>query len=451
MGGSSGPQRPSDIEDSQERTAVAPSDSQQETLAGSDSASKMDAAVIEALIRDVLPVAESRLRSAGPLAEGGMGRVDVVVDLALQRRIARKMIVPRLRDVARAVRLFLREAQITGQLDHPAIVPVHDVGVDREGRLFFTMKLVEGESLKDVVARLPEGRLDPQQLQELLENVIKIADALDFAHSRGVIHGDVKPDNVMVGAFGEVYLMDWGLARIQPQALTKTSPALREREGQVLAGTPGFMAPEQALGEPIDERTDVFLLGALIYYCLVRHRPYEGDDSTQVLASARAARWEPIHEGARAVSPDLVRIVSKAMARSPDDRYPSVAELRGELKLFLHGGAEFPRREVAAGEHIIREGENGSEVFVLESGRVQVYQTVKGKTIDRREMGPGEVFGEMAILTDSPRTASVIALEDCVLRVVTGEILEREMGGMKPWLAALTKALARNLREREET
>ena len=271
---------PSDIEDSQERTAVAPSASRQETLAGSDSASKVDAAAIEALIREVLPVAESRLQRTGPLAEGGMGTVDVVVDLALQRRIARKMIVPRLRDVARAVRLFLREAQITGQLDHPAIVPVHDIGVDREGRLFFTMKLVEGDSLKNVVARLPAGRLDPQQLQELLENVIKISDALDFAHSRGVVHGDVKPDNVMVGAFGEVYLMDWGLARIRPGALTKTSPALREREGRVLAGTPGFMAPEQALGEPIDERTDVFLLGALIYYCLVRHRPYEGGDST---------------------------------------------------------------------------------------------------------------------------------------------------------------------------
>ena len=138
------------------------------------------------------------------------------------------------------------------------------------------------------------------------------------------------------------------------------------------------------------------------------------------------------------------------MAFLPDDRYQTVAELRADLKAFLRGGTEFPRREVKAGEHVVRQGEHGDEVYVVESGRVRVYQEIDGRTIDRRELGPGDAFGEMAILTSSLRTASVIALEDCVFRIVTADILEREMLGMKPWLAAITRALARNLLDREK-
>jgi serine/threonine-protein kinase len=166
---------------------------------------------------------------------------------------------------------------------------------------------------------------------------------------------------------------------------------------------------------------------------------------------AREASFEPLESGGRRALPaELVRIVSRAMAADPAHRFASVAELRDELRMFLRGGAEYPTRELAPGEHVIREGERGDEVYIVASGRVQVYRTIDGVRVDLREMGPGEVFGEMAILTSSPRTASVVALEACVLRVLTGEILDREVHGLKPWMAALTRTLAHRLLERDD-
>jgi eukaryotic-like serine/threonine-protein kinase len=403
------------------------------------------------LIEQVLPAPDGRLLPRRQLGAGGMAEVEVALDVALQRRVARKVLAPRLRGDAFAVRLFLREAQITAQLDHPAIVPVHELGLDPSGRLYFTMKLVRGVTFTEWTRRLPADNLESHHLLDLLELVGRLCDSLAFAHDRGVIHGDVKPDNVMVGTYGEVYLMDWGLARLKDGAATRTSEALRAGERESAGGSPAFMAPEQARGGAVDERTDVFALGCLLYYALAGCPPYQADTAVGVLAKAREARYHPLAERAgRSAPPELERIVARAMAPEPADRFPTVAALHDELKAFQRGGAEYPVRAVERGEHIIREGESGDEVFILASGRVLVYRTVDGERVPLSELGPGEVFGEMAILTSSPRTASVVALEDCVLRVITGEILDREVHGLKPWMAALTRTLAHRLLERRE-
>lgn len=146
----------------------------------------------------------------------------------------------------------------------------------------------------------------------------------------------------------------------------------------------------------------------------------------------------------------LMAIVQRAMSPRPDDRHGSMLELRDELISFMRGGRDLPRKAVAGGEHIVREGEAGEEVFILVEGTVEAYRTVNGEKVTLGTMHPGDVFGEMAILIDSPRTASVVALENCSLIVVTPELLEREIEGLEPWMASLTRALARRFREREE-
>jgi serine/threonine-protein kinase len=406
---------------------------------------------VQPLIEQVLPSPDARLLTRKLLGAGGMAHVEVALDVALQRRVAKKVIAPRLQTSSIAVRLFLREAQITAQLDHPSIVPVHEVGVDPAGKLYFTMKLVEGSTFKDWVSELTPRPLGPDHVADLVETAIKLCDALAFAHSRGVVHGDVKPDNVMVGRFGAVYLMDWGLAQVQDGASTRTSAALATPQGESVGGSPSYMAPEQARGEAIDSRTDVFAIGALLYYALAGHAPFAATNAGEAIQRAREARYRPLNDGAERnlVSPELERIVVRAMATDSGDRFPSVADLRQELRSFLRGSAEYPIREVAAGAHIIREGEDGDEVYILVSGRVQVYREIDGERVVLGELGPGEVFGEMAILTSSPRTASVVAVEDCVLRVLTAEILDREVRGLKPWMAVLTRTLAHRLLERE--
>jgi serine/threonine-protein kinase len=415
-----------------------------------------DSAALDRLLAQVLVPEAQRLSFAGEVARGGMGTVELVIDRQLQRRMARKVLHATLRDRLEAVRWFLREAQITAQLDHPAIAPIHHLGVDDRGRLSFTMKLIEGETLAARVAPLGDRARDWETTFDLLEIVGKVCDALAFAHSRGVVHGDVKPENVLLGPFGQVYLMDWGLAR--PGA-TREAPArdavttsIEAAAHDGITGTPAYMAPEQARGEATDERIDVFAVGALLYFALSSRPPYPGASAAESWELARGAKPRPLHELAArgSIPPELCRIVSTAMAEDPSQRYQSVAELRSDLNRFLRGGEGFPQQRVAAGEHIVREGEPADAAYVLVSGRALIYRTVGGEKRVLREVGAGDVFGEMALLTRSVRTASIEALEDCLLTVLSRDVFEREVDAMKPWMSAFARTLAARFRELEQ-
>jgi serine/threonine-protein kinase len=415
-----------------------------------------DGAALEELLAQVMVPESERLSFAGEVARGGMGTVEMVIDRQLQRRMARKVLHANLRDRLESVRWFLREAQITAQLDHPAIAPIHQLEVDGRGRLCFTMKLIEGETLAARVRALGNQARDRETTFDLLEIIGKVCDALAFAHSRGVVHGDVKPENVLLGQFGQVYLMDWGLAR--PGA-TRHSPArdavttsIDDTLESGISGTPSYMAPEQARGETIDERIDVFAVGALLYFALSSQPPYPAASAAESWELARRARPLPLDEVAvrGSIPPELLRIVNVAMAEDPARRYQSVAELRADLNRFMRGGEGFPQKRVAAGEHIVREGEPGDAAYVVVSGRALVYKMVQGDRRVLREVGPGDVFGEMAILTRSVRTASVEALEDCLLTVLSRDVFEREVDAMKPWMSAFARTLAARFRELEE-
>jgi serine/threonine-protein kinase len=425
------------------------------TQAINDAGIKPRAPALERLLAQVLVPEAERLSFAGEVARGGMGTVETVIDRQLRRRLARKVLHANLRDRVESVRWFLREAQITAQLDHPAIVPIHHVGVDDRGRLHFTMKLIEGETLAARVRALGNRARDRETTFDLLEIVGKVSDALAFAHSRGVVHGDVKPDNVLLGPFGQVYLMDWGLARPgatrEPPRHNAVTSSIEGPEIGV-AGTPTYMAPEQARGEAIDERIDIFAVGGLLYFALSSMPPYPAASAAQSWELARRAHPQPLEEVAvrGSIPPELCRIVNVAMAEDPARRYQSVAELRGDLNRFMRGGEGFPQQRVSAGEHIVREGEPADAAYVVVSGRALVYKTVRGERRILREVGAGDVFGEMAILTGSARTASVEALEDCLVTVLSRDVFEREVDAMKPWMSAFARTLAARFRELEE-
>lgn len=394
-----------------------------------------------------------RMMSFGEFARGGMGAIERIVDRVLQRQAAAKVMRADYRSDERLARDFVREAQITGQLDHPNIVPIYDLGTTADGRLCFTMKLVEGYTLSNLIERLPAGAIERGQLLDLIDVVLRVCDALAFAHNRGVVHCDVKPGNVMVADFGQVYLMDWGIAQLIDvdadagvRLVTCTvAPGDKER----LLGTPSFMAPEQAFGQAVDHRTDVFAVGTLLYAILCRRPPFASRDSSAALRAARRCDFSRPIDVAEGVSPELNRIVVKAMDLHPGRRYGSVIELKQDLVRFTRGGGDFPRVEHAAGTTIVREGEVGDAAYIIERGRCEVFKSFDGQQTKVREMGPGEVFGETAIFAASPRTATVIAAEDCVLLEVTREVLEHELGAMKPWMSAFIRTLARRFRERE--
>ena len=428
-----------------------------------------DREAVDALIASVIPKHGERLEHHGEIARGGMASIHVAVDRALERRVALKLILEDHQDSMLAVRSFIREAQITGQLDHPNIVPVHELDVDEHGRLFFTMKLVEGRTLHDLIGalRATHERIDQrgmfistavghEDLLRLLDVFFKVLDAVAFAHSRGVAHCDLKPDNVMVGDYGQVYLMDWGIARILPEPsgqprgrrrrISDTLPLANVNESLII-GTPAYMSPEQARGEQrkIDARSDIFALGAMLFEILTGHPPYQGRSAVDVLLQAEdAAASLPEH---LPIARELRRIVATAMAREPVDRYQRVEDMQADLQVFMRGGGNFPQLRFGAGQWIIRENEIGDAAYILISGRCEVFKEVDGQLESLRTLGPGDVFGETAILASTLRTASVRATTDVVAVIVTAEVLEREVDAMKPWMGAFIRTLAQRFSE----
>jgi serine/threonine protein kinase len=286
------------------------------------------------------------------VARGGLGRVMKAHDARLGRTVAIKELLPGQR---KSEARFVREALITARLEHPAIVPVHEAGRWPSGEPFYAMKLISGRPLSEVIKQTP----DRAARMALLPNVIAVAEAIAYAHSKKVIHRDIKPANVIIGEFGETVVIDWGIAKDlsapHGEEIIEENPSERTitnvdatRLGDVM-GTPAYMAPEQARGELIDERVDVYALGALLYYLLSGSSPYApttaGDTqriepsstTTQMLADVALRAAVPLEERVPDVPYDLLTIVRKAMARTADERYASAAELAEDLRRFQTG------------------------------------------------------------------------------------------------------------------
>ena len=393
-----------------------------------------------------------RYTEEGPIASGGMGKVLRMRDRSLLREAALKRLDPDLAVKREQILRFLLEAQITGQLDHPNIVPIHELGRDAEGAFYFTMKMVEGKTLADLIDESGARRLEPDRLAELLQVLIKVCEALSFAHSRGVIHRDVKPSNIMVGQYGEVYIMDWGVARLLPSSedtgsdrrVAVSARAELDAPGCII-GSPAYMAPEQVEGlhESIDARTDVFALGATLYQILTGQPPYRGSNYYQLLNRALDCDYPPPRDvvGEGVLPPGLTRIACKAMAPGPSDRYPSAAAMRRDIELFMRGAWHLPTQTFAAGTTIIAEGEEADEAYIITEGRCLVSKDVGGFKNEVRELGPGEVFGEMAIFSAQPRTATVEAIEDVTVMVVKREMLSSGLE-LNSWMGRFVKAMA---------
>jgi eukaryotic-like serine/threonine-protein kinase len=378
-----------------------------------------------------------RYQYLSPISAGGMGSVHAVRDLGLLRIAAMKVLAPDLASRPREVQRFVREAQITAQLDHPNIAPVYEIGTDRSGNRYFTMKRIEGDTLADWIARAGRQAGFSEVLSEMMAAFVKVCEAVAFAHSRGVLHCDIKPGNILVGPFGQVYLVDWGLAIVGPtRALPNELPLLvvageaNLDAGGGPCGTPSFMSPEQAMGarDRFDERTDVFGLGAVLFNILTAVPPYDSDDLATCLdkATACVVTFPPVDPTAP-LPIGLCRIVRRAMARDPNDRYQTVAEMKKDIEMTLRG---FPlTAEIfPAGTRIVVEGEPGDCAYIVVRGTCVAYKTVDGQKVVLRELGPNSVFGETAVLSGGVRTATVETVDEVLVKVVPRQLLEENLG-----------------------
>lgn len=331
-----------------------------------------------------------RYKTLKQVGKGGMGDVIQCSDKTIGRTVAMKVIRrEHSKDDVQRLR-FLEEAQITGQLEHPNIVPIHELGQDEDGNLYFTMKMVKGRSLEELIWENKTGQRHIS-LAQLLNIFLKICDAIAFAHAKGVLHRDLKPANVMVGDFGEVLVMDWGLAKIKPETnggggvRTETpqevnlgtidrsryseteSPEDKDEIGNSslffgdsvrsvrsqsrvvdtkfgeIQGTPVYMAPEQALGTTnlVDHRTDIYSLGAILYEILTFKRPIEGGELKEVLQKVADGSFVSPEKRTplRRIPQELSRICMKAMAREPERRFQTVRLLEKEINYYVESTA----------------------------------------------------------------------------------------------------------------
>lgn len=295
-------------------------------------------------------LAGTQYRLLERIARGGMGAVYAAEDMRLERRVALKILDLPDADGEFSERL-IREARVLARLEHPGIVPVHDVGTLPDGRVFCAMKFVEGRRLDEHIA-------DISSLPDRLRLFLRICDTVAFAHARGVLHRDLKPSNVMVGPFGEVLVMDWGLAKVlREKGVTPPEPAagddsaatgvdfsgassaedvsaqtIAQTDHGVVLGTPGYMSPEQAQGEigRIDERSDIYALGAILSFLVSSKKPTEAAP------------------GGNAAARPLAAICRKATAEVPAERYAKVQELAEDVSRYLDGLAVSAYQETVA-------------------------------------------------------------------------------------------------------
>jgi serine/threonine-protein kinase len=304
---------------------------------------------------DVPTLAEGRFRILRTHRKGGLGELFVAYDAELHREVALKEMQPRYADLAESRARFLLEAEITGGLEHPGIVPVYSLSAHADGRPFYAMRFIQGDSLKEAMERFhatDEPGRDPGERRlafgQMLRRFLDVCNAVSYAHSRGVLHRDLKPGNVMLGPYGETLLVDWGLAKVagrgegtahtnettlRPPSAEEASPT---QAGQAL-GTPAYMSPEQAAGrlDELSPATDVYGLGATLYAMLTGQAPFQGRQLSEVLARVQVGDFPPPRRVKRGVSPALEAVCLKAMALSPMDRYASPRALADDIEHWL--------------------------------------------------------------------------------------------------------------------
>lgn len=317
----------------------------------------------------------------GMVGKGGMGMVLSAKDVNIRRKIAMKVALGEGDEIDdEQLMRFISEAQVTGQLEHPSIMPVYELGVDASENVFYTMKLIKGDNLRDILKRIKAGdeaTIRAYPLNHLLNIFLKACDAMAYAHSKGVIHRDLKPENIMIGEYGEVVVLDWGLAKVisaddESTAMTEAGKALADRErvkaeiesirhdegsgtyqtmAGIAMGTPEFMAPEQALGklDAVSSRTDIYALGGFLYQILSLRVSVTAKNTNMMLIKVTQGDLDPLennpddehlpHLPAGKIPHGLAAVAMKALALDPKDRYSSVKAMQLEIEKWQAGFA----------------------------------------------------------------------------------------------------------------
>jgi serine/threonine protein kinase len=407
--------------------------------------------------------AEQRYRPLGLLGEGAVGRVERVYDAHLGRIVARKTLREELVDRPGSIRTFVHEARILACLDHGGVIPIFDAQINEAGLPVYTMREISGRSLMQVLQMdRRTARVEPLSLGRTLKIWIQLCQALGHAHGRGVVHLDLKPQNIIVLPHDEVVLVDWGAASIydpegyaRAQAQAEAFLPLDVREFQsdeFIVGTPRYMSPEQTVSarSTLVPASDIFSLGILFYQMLTGEIPFRGESLEELLFHVRETPITDPRERVPGIHARLAQLVMQMLEKDPEQRPRDLDAVLGELESFRGLGGAFPLRHFEAGRPIFREGEDAQRAFVIVEGEVEIW-TEQGGT--RQVLGrhvSGETFGELALFSGEPRSACATALVATAVREISRSALEAETGGLSPWVRSVLSGMAERFVDRSD-
>ena len=367
-----------------------------------------------------------RYELGGVIGRGGMGEVRLARDTRIDREVAVKLMRGTDHDEVNVNRFF-REARVQGVLEHPSVVPVHDLGIDAAGNPYFVMKRLAGVTLAQVIASQDAEVTARWPRRQLLARLVDICLAIDFAHARGVIHRDLKPANIMLGDYGEAYVLDWGLARLSAdgESLEGVMPVTGDAGGETqvgaLLGTPGYMSPEQARGEPVDRATDVFALGMVLYEVLAGMSavPLGLDALPDTL---RAPHHRPSVRAAD-TPPELDDLCALATAAARADR-PTARDVANGIQAYLDGDRDTARRKELAERH----AQNARDALAQRTDDARstaMHEAGRALALDPENATAASVLGGLLIDAPEQIPAGAIAAADLERGEVRQKTLRR--------------------------
>jgi serine/threonine-protein kinase len=403
-----------------------------------------------------------RYRKLDLLGEGGLARVSGQFDSYLNRVVAVKELKEENFENPHLLKLFVNEAKLIGYLDHPGVISVYDTFLQEDGALCYTMKLNTGRKLTDILAQHADAEAFRRSLPLFLDIFVKLCETMAYAHDRGVVHLDLKPDNIMIGRYGEVMIMDWGNARLfdrQPyEAYLKEHVSdfekyeFGEEEKGMIVGTPLYMSPEQTNSsrDALKPASDIFSLGVVFYEMMSGRTPFVGEDVLVLMSAVRSEDPMPLHE----VNPDVPRrisqICSTMLEKGLTDRYVSCKDVLKHLIECRNSGQAFAVRQYLPGATIFREGEPGTFSFTILDGRVEIFKETAGRKTILAVLGKGEIVGEVAIFSKMPRTATARAIDPTTIRIMVREDIEKELEKLSPWVGQMLTGLCQRFAAQNE-
>lgn len=392
----------------------------------------------------------SRYHLIDSLGKGGYGDVTRHFDNHLNRTVAVKTLNVESQNNPRRLRSLINEARLISYIDHPGVVSIYDAYIDSDGNFCYTMNVIQGEDLGTILMRQGEEELTlPQRLQVFT----RVCETLAYVHHKGVIHLDLKPNNIMVGPYGQVLVVDWGNARLhdptQYEAYLRSFDSadkmsdLEEVENYV-SGTPPFMSPEQTQQErsTLTPSSDIFSAGVLLYQILTNRYPFSIKSVKKFLEQLHNVEPPPPHKIRPNVPLRLSQICLKMLEKSTQDRYQSFHEVLQDLEDFSNSGQAFATRHYGPGEVIFKQDDEGDYAFLIVSGLIEITAEVEGERRFLATLGDGQIVGELAIFNKEPRTATATTIVPTTIKIMTREDIDQELEKLSPWIGRIITSLS---------